>query len=618
MRSNTIMNVILIILLIITAVTLTVFTNSNDLLRKQVNALAEKIENGVKVNSISNAPDKLNTAIAAAPHTSSGANKEFFDPDAVDGDRLISTISADTGNMNYIINNEATVGSFWNAAFDSLAERNYERLNEFEGLLAESWSISKDNMRYRIKLREGILWHDFTDPVTGKKYENIPVTAEDFKFYIDTVKNEKVDALPLRTYFQDIDSIEVFNDREFDVIWKKPYFNALETTLSLTPLPKHFYHAYSGAFDPEKFNSDHERNRMIVGCGPYQFVKWEKGQRVIFERFEKYYGKSLGIMPAIKKLVYEVIQHPNTRLLALKSQDTDIDNLTPEQWIKNTDTPEFDTKNGFLKKLTYQSAAYNYIGLNMKLDMFKDKRVRQALSMLVNRNRIQNDVYHNLARPVSGPFFIDGPAYDKSVEPYSFDVEKAKKLLAEAGWKDTDSDGILELDGKKLKFTVMFPNAGAVYLKVLSIVKEDMAKAGVVLDILPLEWSVLIDKIDKRSFEGAMLGWTGGAISPDPYQLWHSSGANQPSSSNFVSFVNPQADALIEKIRSTFDTDERNALYHEFHKLIHDEAPYIFLFSSCNLTAVNSRYKNLRVFPFGIYPRTLWTPYAQQKNSKIQ
>lgn len=619
MRNNSFINILTIVLIVILGILFVIYTISHDELRHSVNELSEKIEKGVNVNSVNISNNAVQGhANYNSVSTKPGANAEFFDPKAEQGGRLVSSIGADTGNMNYLINNEATVSTFWGDAMDTLATRNNERLNEFEPLLAESWSVSRDNMRYRIKLREGILWHDFTDPATGKKHENVPVTADDFKFYIDVIKNEKVDALPLRGYLQDIEGIEVFNDREFDVIWKTPYFNALETTLSLMPLPRHFYHAYEGEFNPEKFNNDHERNRMIVGCGPYQFVKWEKGKRVIMTRFDNYYGAKIGIRPPVKDLVYELIQHPATRLNSLKAQDTDFDGLTPEQWINSTDTKEFDPEKGFLKKLKYQSLAYNYIGFNMKLDMFKDKRTRQALSMLVDRNRIQKDVYHDLARPVSGPFFIDGPANDKNVLPYEFSVEKAKTLLAEAGWRDTNGDGILDKDGKMLKFTVMFPNSGETYQKILPIIKEDMAKAGVVLELLGLEWSVLIEKINKRSFEGAMLGWTGGAVSPDPYQLWHSSGADQDSSSNFVAFSNPEADRLIEEIRTTFDTDKRNELYHKFHALIHDEAPYIFLFSPYNLVAVNSRYRNVRLFPLGLDRKLMWTPRSEQKKANVR
>ena len=538
------------------------------------------------------------------------ANAEFYDRNAVFGDRFVTAIASDTKNMNYIINNEATIGSIWSKAMDSLAELNYKDLNRFEPQLAESWSMSDDGLTYRIKLRKGVLWHDFTDPVTGKEWKDVPVTAADFKFYVDVVKNPKVDAAPVRTYLQDLEKVNVINDFEFEVVWRKKYFLSLDMTLGLQPLPRHFYHAYEGPFDPERFNNDNERNRIIVGCGPYRFVKWDKGRRVLMTRWEKYYGKRFGVMPAIKDLSFDVIQHPNTRLQALISKDLDEAGLQPDQWVNRTHVPAFG-KDGYLKKIKFPQLAYNYLGFNLTNPIFKDAGTRVALSHLVNRERLVKDVYHGLARPVSGPFFPDGDAYDKSIQPYPFSVETAKKMLADAGWKDVDNDGILERDGRKLKFTVMYPNAAPTYQRMLAMIKEDMAKAGVQMDLLGLEWSVCVQRLEKKRFDVCALGWLGG-IKPDPYQIWHSSQAALESSSNHIQFRNPEADKLIEEIRVTFDPEKRNVLYHRFHRLIHEEQPYIFLFSSYSLNALNSRYRNVRVFPLGYQMNLFWTPKAEQ------
>ena len=362
-------------------------------------------------------------------------NAEFFDPNADQGGRLILANISDTGNMNSLINNDSIVSSFWDLAFDSLAVRHMQEIDRFVPQMAESWSLSDDKLTYHIKLRKGILWHDFTDPETGKRWENVEVTAEDFKFYVDIVKDETVNAAPLRSYFADLKEVRVLNDYEFEVVWERPYILSEEITLGLFPMPRHFYHAYEGPFDGAKFNDDHVRNRMIVGCGPYQFDSWEKGKRVVFKRFEKYYGKSLGIMPAIKTVVYDLIQHPNTRLQALKSQTLDADSLTTEQWVNNTDTPEFG-EDGILRKMRLPSMGFTYIGLNLANPLFQDRNVRIALSHLVDRKRLMHDVYHDLVRPISGPFFIDSTANDSTIEPYDYDVEKAKKMLAEAGWKE--------------------------------------------------------------------------------------------------------------------------------------------------------------------------------------
>ena len=194
-------------------------------------------------------------------------NVEFYDKNAEPGGRFIGAITSDTGNMNMIVNNDATVSDFWGLTCDTLAERHYKDIDRFVPRMAESWTLSEDKLTYRIKLRKGILWHDFTDPETGKKWENVEVTAEDFKFYVDVIKDETVNAAPMRSYLADLKQVNVINDYEFEVVWERPYILSEEITLSLMPLPRHFYHAYEGPFDGAKFNDDHVRNRMIVGCG---------------------------------------------------------------------------------------------------------------------------------------------------------------------------------------------------------------------------------------------------------------------------------------------------------------------------------------------------------------
>lgn len=575
-------------------------------LTKAVADLSERIDQ-IAAGGIAVASSGGASALSGEPPA---GNVEFYDKNAEPGGRFIGAITSDTGNMNMIINNDATVSDFWGLTCDSLAERHYKDIDRFVPRMAESWTLSDDKLTYRIKLRKGILWHDFTDPETGKKWENIEVKADDFKFYVDVIKDETVNAAPLRSYLADLKQINVINDYEFEVVWERPYILSEEITLSLMPLPRHFYHAYEGPFDGAKFNDDHVRNRMIVGCGPYQFDSWEKGKRVVFKRFEKFYGKRLGIMPALKTVVYELIQHPNTRLQALRSRTLDADSLTTEQWVNNTDTAEFK-EGGFLRKMRLPSMSYSYIGLNLTNPLFQDRNVRVALSHLVDRKRIIRDVYYDLVRPVSGPFFVDSRANDPSIEPYEFDVEKAKKMLADAGWKDTDGDGVLDKDGKPFVFTVIYANSSTTDQKLLPILKEDFARAGVKLEILSLEWSVMLERIDKRQFDAVRLAWRM-SVSNDPYQLWHSDNLKIEASSNFISFANPEADRLIMEIRTCFDLDKRTELYHRFHRLIHEEEPYLFLVSPYDLFVINKRYRNVVEYPLGIYQNTFWVPKAEQ------
>ena len=618
MGKNTYLNVVVTLLGLLLLAGGIVLVNALDSLRFAV-------ENLQKQGGISSLPGKTLTVVSsssALPQETAGrekeevamvANRKYFDPAAVSGGRLLSAFGSDVGNMNMLINNDSYVSQIWEKVNDTLAERDYmdDGSGKYFPKMAVSWKVSKDKLRWRIRLRKGIFWHDFTDPVTGKKWEKVPVTAHDFKFFVDVVKNRKVDAVPLRSYLADLDRIEVFDDQEFDVVWSRPYFLSEDITLSLSPLPRHLYHAYKGPFSGKKFNDDHQRNRMAVGCGPYRFDRWEKGRRIVLRRFEDYYGKALGIMPPLETIAFDIIQHPNTRLQALLSGDLDLDHPTPDQWISRTNTKEFGP-GGFLKKLRGSSFSYNYIGFNQKKPVFQEKKVRQALSHLVNREKLLKDVYFGLAEPVTGPFAPKSSACDPALRPYAFDIAKASKMLEECGWKDTDGDGVREKEGRKLAFTVIFPGSSTLYRKMLPVIKEDMAKAGVRMDLLGIEWSVLVKRLENKEFDACALGWTG-SLKPDPFQLWHSSLADVPSSSNHCAYRSAEADKLIEKIRVCFDNEERTRLYHAFHRRIYEDAPYIFLFAPGSLTLIHARYRNVRLFRDALAQEILWVPAPQQK-----
>jgi peptide/nickel transport system substrate-binding protein len=540
------------------------------------------------------------------------ANLEFYDKNSDFGGRKISALTSQTKNMNYMVNNESLVSSIWGYCYDSLAERNYAKPEKFQPMLAESWTLSEDKMTYTIHLKKGILWHDFTDPVSGKQWNDVPVTAQDFKFYVDVIKNPDTDCAPIRTYMKDLDRIEVISDYTFKVHWKKKYFLSENMTLGLQPLPRHLYHAYKEPFDGKRFNDDHERNRIVVGCGPYRFAGWDKGQRIILKKWDKYYGNAYGVAPPIENIELKIIPNKNTQFQALIGKKIDEMSLSPDQWINNTNIKEFDEKNGFLKKLKYPARVYRYIGYNLKRPLFKDKRVRKGLSHLVDRKRIIKEVYHGLARIITGNFFIDTAYNDKSIKPYSFSLEKAKALFKEAGWTDTNGDGILDKDGKLFEFTIIAPNNSPTYDKMLPMIKEDMAKAGVIMNISKIEWSVFVQLLGKKNFDACICGW-GMGLESDPYQLWHSSQADIPESSNHVGFKNKKADELIEKIRVCFNLKERIKLCHEFHKIMHEEQPYTFLFSPYSLSAIDKRYQNVRIFPIGVPDKIQWVPKQLQK-----
>ncbi|MDD3153355.1 MAG: peptide-binding protein [Victivallaceae bacterium] len=577
---------------------------SNMLVAERLESVLEKLDSTAATPVQTQAADASEAVKAGTPP----ANLAFFDPQAQFGGRMVSAQGADTANLNWILTNEAGCASLNALCNASLAERNYANSAEFQSMLAEKWEISSDHLTYHITLREGVKWQDFTDPVSKRQFRSVPVTANDFKATVDVIRDPKVNAAQLRVYFQDLDTVEVLDDRNFIVRWKRPYYGSLAQTLGLVPFPRHFYD-YDGKFDAAQFNVDHRRHSMIVGCGPYRFVRWERDRYVRLEQSSSYFGNRLGIRPPIKNLLFEIIKHSNTRFQALESGQIDRMGLSPDQWVNRTSGKAFTS--GAIGKYRYPGASYFYIGYNLKNPLFGDRRTRQALTMLIDRKAILEKIYHNLGSVVAGPFVPGSPYCDKTIQPWPFDPARAKTLLAQAGWRDADGDGILEKDKRKFIFTILQVADHPIQQKMLPMIKESLAAAGIEMKIQQIEWPVYIRKLEQRDYEVCTLGWTV-PDDPDPYQVWHSSQASLPGSSNHIGFANAKADKLIEALRVTFNLKERMRIASEFMRIIHEEQPYTFLIAPDALLALSGRYRNVKIFPSGLPESILWTPRAQQ------
>lgn len=522
------------------------------------------------------------------------ANREFFVSAAPVGGKLVSVLSADPPGFNPLTSNEASSRAIYELCSTTLAERNWQHPERFEPLLALSFEVGADKKSYRVKLRKDVFWQSFTDPDSGKYVPPASVTAHDVKFTVDVIKNMDVNCASLRPYYMDLSKVEVVNDHELLFYWDKEYYGSLAATLELFPLPRHFY-MQNGRFDPKKFNNDHKRNRMIVGCGPYIFVKWDKARRIVLRRNPGYFGRNYGIAPAIEERIFEIIKHPNTQFQALTGGKVDMLALSPEQWTRRSSIPEFTR--GTLKRHRYPGSGYTYIGYNQQNHCFADKLTRQALTMLIDRERLLKELLYGCGKVVNGPFAPDSVYADAKLKPFPYDPARAKELLKKAGWHDSNGDGILERNGKRFEFTMLQISGSSMQARMLPMIKEFFAAAGIDMKLQTVEWSVYIERLKSRNFDACNLGWTG-SIDPDPYQIFHSSQIS--AGDNFVGLKNLELDRAIEALRREFDIDKRIELCRKIELLLYDEQPYTFMFCPDALVALRSDYKNVRLFPYGL------------------
>lgn len=538
------------------------------------------------VSALASCKSQDNAAETTATDNTEQTNNTS-DSEPVDGDWLIYHLNAEPATLNPITATDAYESRVNSGnIYETLIERNNETL-EIEPLLAESWEISEDKLTYTFKLRENVKWQD------GE-----PFTSEDVVFSYKTIMNPKVDAPQLRAYYQEIRDVKAIDDHTVKFTYARPYFLALEFCGGMPIVPKH-------VFAEGDFNTN-PAGRSPVGTGPYKFLRWTTGREIVVEKNPDYWGEK----PKLNRIVFRIITDSSVSLQVLKREELDVSGLTPIQWARQTSSKSFEEN---FDKLSYFTPNYSYIGWNLRRPYFSDKVVRQALTHLVNRELILQQILFDLGAVVTNPFYINSPEYDKSIEPYPYDPKKAAELLDQAGWTDSNGNGIRDKDGVEFNFEFLIPAGSETGEKIATILKEELDKTGISMDIRKIEWAVFTSRLMDRKFDAVTLAWSMG-VESDPYQIWSSTQAEKGS--NFVGFVNEEADKLIEAARKEFDRDKRIEMYRRFAEIVHEEQPYTFMFCNKSTVAVNKRFENVVVYPLGIDPLEWHVPLPLQLYSE--
>jgi peptide/nickel transport system substrate-binding protein len=440
------------------------------------------------------------------------------------------------------------------------------------GDLAESWDISKDGLIITFHLRKGVKWTD-----------GVEFTADDIMYGYKTIIDEKTPTAYSED-FKQVKKAEVIDRYTFRVTYEKPFAPALSSWGNLVVLPKHLLEG--------KDITKSYLARDPVGMGPYKLNKWISGQELILDSNRDYFEGR----PYIDHYIYRVIPDSATLFLELQAGGIDMMGLTPIQYTKQTNN-DFFRKN--FQKFRYPAFAYTYMGFNLKYPLFKDIRVRKAIAYAIDKSEIVDVVLFGLGSIATGPYVPNTWPYNPNVESYKYNPENAKKLLKEAGWEDTNGDGILDKDGKPFEFTILTNMGNTLRMNTATIIQWRLAKVGIKVEIKALEWSTFINEfIDKRRFQAVILGWSIG-LDPDQYDIWHSSKTKEKEF-NFVSYSNPEVDALLEKGRRTFNIEERKKAYFRIQEILSDELPYIFLYVPDATPIVQARFKGIKPTPIGI------------------
>jgi len=541
----------------------------------------------------------------------------------VTGDWLVLHTLSDPEQLNPLTSSDAGSSEVLAYVFEALLTRDPRTL-AFKPLIAEARpEISQDKLTYTFKIRKDAKFQD------GR-----PITGEDVLFSVKAIKCPFVNAPFLRVYYDSLVDAHLVDPYTIRFSIKEPYFLNESVLGAIAVLPRHYYDpdnllaqvsVRDLTQDPaklpdavkqfgEQFNRNYSRDPL--GSGPYQFNFWKTGREVELVRDPDYWGNGKeGIdQPYLDRLKFRVINNFDAALIRLKSGSLDyMAVLQPVQHVRGTNSQRF--KQDF-RKYEYYAPTYTYIGWNNDHPIFRDKRVRQAMTHLTPRKQIVESVLFGLGEVVDSHIYLFRPEYDKTLKTYPFDPQKALALLRDAGWRDTDGDGVLDkvIDGETtpLRFEIKINSGNAVRKSVALVLLDELHKHGIAASVRELDWTIFLNDVKNHQFDAVVLGWQMSTTEPDAYQVWHSSQAANKGS-NAISYKNDRVDEVLEQYRREFDEEKRIQLYKEFQQILHEEQPYTFLYVSKRVSAVHRRFQNVEVFPDGLRPIDWWVPASRQK-----
>ncbi len=467
-------------------------------------------------------------------------------------------------NLTHILG-ERYFSSFPSEKYMSLepyenAAQNEERLKSFTAQAKEILPATEHNPVIVFHLRPNVKFHD--GHVFG---------ADDVKFTYEAIMDPK-NLSPRLSDYEPVKKVEVIDPLTVQIVYKYLYSPAIGTW-AIGILPEHLLNkealrneAIRRGMAPDKFSMRQSLfNRQPIGCGPFVFKEWKSDQYILLDHFRSYWEGE----PNYKRYSYRIIPDPLTQEMEFYSGTLDTYNVQPHQVQRLENDPSYQNFSGL-------SFGYTYIGYNMRRPPFNDRRVRMALSMSIDVDKIIKYVLYGQGERITGPFVKQTDYYDHNVKPVPYDPQGALRLLGEAGWK-RNQEGWLEKDGRRFQFTLITNSGNDIRKAVMAIVQNEWRQIGIDVRTDLLEWSVFIqERVNKLDFDALILGWQMG-IEPDLYQIWHSS-QTHPYQLNFVGFKNAEADELIIKIRQEYDHERQVAYSHQLHEIIAREQPYTFLY----------------------------------------
>jgi peptide/nickel transport system substrate-binding protein len=429
------------------------------------------------------------------------------------------------------------------------------------------------------------------------------------------IMTDAIQAPRERAYYSKIESVEALDPLTVKFRFAEPYFNALSLAGGMAVMPRHFYEPYL-----EKPNDFNQSKGLLLGSGPYRLAdprNWSPDKGLVeLQRNPRYWGP---VQPSFDRLIWRVIENDSARLTTFRNGEIDAYGSRPREYQELVADPELELKAAHWEYMS-PVAGYSYIGWNQQRDgkpsRFADRRVRQAMTYLIDRDRIIDEIYLGYGEVAVSPFNMNSKQHDPGLQPRSYDEVKGIALLEQAGYADRNGDGMLEdAEGRPFEFELVYFQGNEDTGRMVLFLKDMLARAGILLQPKPTEWSVMIDLLKKRDFEAITLGWTSG-LETDLYQMFHSSQI-EGGGNNFIDYRNSELDRLIEQARATVDEAKRMPLWRAAEAELYQDQPYTFLMRRKSLVFIDRRIRNIVNTKVGLnlgaVPIENYVPAAEQR-----
>ncbi|WP_191562323.1 peptide-binding protein [Metabacillus idriensis] len=464
------------------------------------------------------------------------------------GDIVVGSIGAPT-LFNPLYSTDVSSSDIEDFIYDGLVDSD----TEFNPVLniAEDIQTSEDGLTYTVKIKEGIKFHDGED-----------LTADDVVFTYSIPKSP--DYVGERgSAFESMESVTKKGDYEVEFKLSKKDASFYPVTLSYGILPEHILKDVPvGELGEHEFNT-----KSPIGSGPFKFVEWKDGEYVKVEKNPDYFQGE----PYLDSITYKIVPDQDALLAQLQAGDVHFTE------VPGTDIETVKSTFSGVKVESGLGLSYTYVGWNEKNELFKDVKVRQALTQAIDRKTILAQVMNGDGEVADVPESPLSFAYSDDVKKFEFDPEAAKATFKEAGWEDTDGDGILDKDGKKFSFTLKTNQGNKIREDIAVVVQQQLKEVGIEVKPEIVEWSAFIEQVSAPNwdYEAMILGWSLSTF-PDQYDIFHSSQAAEGL--NMIHYSNPKVDKLIDEAKQILDQDEYAAAYGEIYKLLAEDQPYTFLY----------------------------------------